>query len=142
LFLEHVLDEHVTTFETSSYFGPKLNKNGWKYEYLEPSSTIQIKKLCQKVYNQEEVTNKQLSLKFVQSLVAKINGHPNNWAKHVTYVKKLREHFKIRKVENEKKSGRKSFDEQCSFNITTKEYIKRCFVLEFRRKFVLSFIEG
>jgi hypothetical protein len=54
-----------STIPFGSYFGPKLNKNGWKSEeYVEPIVATKIKKLWRRVYSQEDVTNKQLSFKF------------------------------------------------------------------------------
>jgi len=36
-------------------------------------------------------------------LVAKINGHPINWVKHVAFAKKMREHVKSKKEKIKKK---------------------------------------
>ncbi len=42
---DSLLNKDVTLGETSYYFGPKVNKNGQKYEeYLEPHVVAQIKK--------------------------------------------------------------------------------------------------
>jgi len=52
LSLESLLDAHATFIEISFYFGPNLNKNGYKHEkYVKPSVIAQIKKLWHKMYN-------------------------------------------------------------------------------------------
>jgi preprotein translocase subunit SecA len=136
LCLEYLSDAHAIVNEICSYFGPKLNKNGWKYEeYVEPIVATKIKKLWRRVYSQEDVTNKQLSFKFARGLVVEYKGFKVNWAEHAASARTLRKNVKIKKAANEEKKMHfeEVFDKQRSFNI---ENIRKCFVLGIRRKCV------
>ncbi len=104
LCLEYLSDAHAIVNEICSYFRPKLNKNGWKYEeYVEPIVATKIKKLWLRVYSQEDVTNKQLSFKFARGLVAEYKGFKVNWAEHAASARTLRKNVKIKKATNEEK---------------------------------------
>jgi hypothetical protein len=62
-------------------FGPMSSKSGWNFKKkVSPEVAAEIVDLYRKVYDQEEVTNNEITQTFVRALIVESLGRKVNWA--------------------------------------------------------------
>jgi hypothetical protein len=71
----------VNIEDINNVFGPRLNKNGWKYDNRPNAKTVKlIKKIYCLVTRKNKICNKQLTMLFARAIVAESKGKHVNWA--------------------------------------------------------------
>ena len=76
-----IKDKDVPKSVVCKYFGPKSSKSGWKYNTLTTADEQDaILSLFQRVYEVEDMPNKEISLQFARGLILMSLDEPVNWA--------------------------------------------------------------
>lgn len=102
--MELLTVEHATMEEICAVFGPKEDKNGWKFkDYVAADAATKIEELYRRVYDHASVTNNQLTLKFCRALLAQSKGHKVNWAAHAANSRRVRLQTYYKRAESEEK---------------------------------------
>ena len=73
------------------FFGPKASKSGWKYaRYTTPEEASAIHALWTRVYDDNHMPNKEISLQFARGLILQ-QTQPVNWAEFAVRRQRYRE---------------------------------------------------
>jgi hypothetical protein len=79
----------VSIEDINNFFGPRLNKNGWKYD---DCPYVEMVKLIKKIYclviEKNKICNKQLIVSFTKAIVPKSKGKHVNWVAFSLHLKK------------------------------------------------------
>lgn len=69
-FLVSDIKDEVLESLVCKYFGLKSSKSGWKYnKWTTPEQQAAILSLCQRVYEVEDIPNKEITLSFARGLI-------------------------------------------------------------------------
>jgi hypothetical protein len=71
----------VNIEDINEFFGPRMNKNRWKYDdQLDEEVAKKIVKVYGRVTRKQKVMNKQLLITFAKMIVVEAKVKPMNWA--------------------------------------------------------------
>ncbi|KAG0568370.1 hypothetical protein M758_6G013100 [Ceratodon purpureus] len=124
ILVSEIRDE-VPVSVVCKYFGSKSSKSGWKYkERTTPEQQAAILSLYQRVYEVEDIPNKEITLGFAKGLILMSRGEKVNWKQFSDARIEYRESLKRKRKENrsELKRGR-----ECEVSeIATRVGSRRC----------------
>ncbi len=96
-----LIQKDVPTSQIEEVFGPKISKNGYRYDKKVYAPVVQsIFELYKKVTGKHKVTNGQINKGFAQGVICWMNGDNLDQAKYVVYYGKYATKLKETKVAN------------------------------------------
>jgi hypothetical protein len=109
--VSEIRDKDVPESLVCKYFGPKSNKSGWKYNALTiVDEQDAILSLYQRVYEVDDMPNKEISLQFARGLILMSLDERVNWAQFSQERREHRENLKKRATTKAVKKERESED--------------------------------